>query len=283
MADPPIYRSIANELRARIKEHLPGYQPGDIIPGYPAIAQEFGVASATASKVIDVLNREGLIRSTRGRGSMVRAIPPVRRLHATRFRVDYRERGRGAYAAELAEMGYAGRTRYLLLGETPAPGDDDHNGTPSTAELLGVTPGEPVFARRRVMYAAPVDDEGRIDYRLEEPMQIATSYIPLDVARLNPGDETTPGLMVADSGVGGIYSRLADVGLAPVRWPELVGARLVSGMEATELGMDASATVLTVDRQAVTCEGQVVEVCRHVMPPGNFVLVYESGENPTGS
>ncbi|MCA2177081.1 GntR family transcriptional regulator [Nonomuraea glycinis] len=66
--DPP-YRRIVTELRARI---LAGdLRPGDRMPSIRQIAQRWGVAVATATKVVATLRDEGLVEAKVGSGTVV--------------------------------------------------------------------------------------------------------------------------------------------------------------------------------------------------------------------
>lgn len=68
MAQPP-YRRIADEIRARIANGE--LRPGDPVPSARGITREWGVALATATKVLATLNAEGVARSLPGRGTVV--------------------------------------------------------------------------------------------------------------------------------------------------------------------------------------------------------------------
>ncbi|MBZ6473638.1 GntR family transcriptional regulator [Streptomyces griseocarneus] len=68
--DPP-YRRIAAELRERIASGE--VRAGEKVPSTRRIAQEWGVATATAAKVLAVLRQEGLVRAVPGVGTVVRA------------------------------------------------------------------------------------------------------------------------------------------------------------------------------------------------------------------
>ncbi|MFJ5549977.1 TetR/AcrR family transcriptional regulator C-terminal domain-containing protein [Streptomyces sp. NPDC093225] len=72
IADPP-YARIAAELRRRIEEGE--LRPGDRVPSTRAITQRWGVAMATASRVLAALRQEGLVRAVPGVGTVVCAAP----------------------------------------------------------------------------------------------------------------------------------------------------------------------------------------------------------------
>jgi AcrR family transcriptional regulator len=68
MTQPP-YRRIADEIRARIADG--SLRPGDQIPSARGITREWGVALATATRVLATLNAEGVTRALPGRGTVV--------------------------------------------------------------------------------------------------------------------------------------------------------------------------------------------------------------------
>src|SRR3954470_8139978 len=67
---------IAAELRRRIASG--DLAPGARMPSTRAIVQRYGVAMATATKVLTTLRHEGLIRSVPGVGSVVAGEPAAR-------------------------------------------------------------------------------------------------------------------------------------------------------------------------------------------------------------
>lgn len=270
----PSHLVIAKELRGLIQAGAPGYLPGEKLPSTTELAEAHGVATPTARMALDRLKREGLIVSRSTAGHYVRHQPPVRFMSIDRFMRAAREEGNGAYDVELKRMGYVGRTAWLRLECDVASDTDGMGGQPSTAELLGVEVGTPVMVRSRLMFAAPLDREGRVDYQFEEVTQIATSYLPWDIA------ERHPGLTSEDSGSGGILSRLTDVGHHPVRHVGVAWVRLGTEREWELLKMPPPADVLTLDRRCFDASGRVVEACRHVLPPRTVQLEIEYRMDP---
>ena len=130
----------------------------------------------------------------------------------------------------------------LDLGQRPAP-------------RLDLGPGEQALIRRRRMYAS------------DEPMQLATSYIPWSLAKGTQMAEP-------DSGPGGIYSRLADIGHGPVHFTEDVTTRLATHEEGSFLRLPTSAPVLYLVRTAFDAEGRPVEICEHIMSGERWQLSY---------
>jgi DNA-binding transcriptional regulator YhcF (GntR family) len=73
----PRYSRIVDELRGRIESGT--LEPGDRIPSTRDIVEQWGVAMATATKVITQLRNEGLVSATPGVGTVVAEVPRTRR------------------------------------------------------------------------------------------------------------------------------------------------------------------------------------------------------------
>jgi GntR family transcriptional regulator len=179
----------------------------------------------------------------------VNELPVIRRQAVARQRRDVREAGqaRGAFDGELRRLGLNPRSD-VDVDQVPAPAE--------VASLLGVEEGTPVLARRRRMYANDI------------PVQLATSYLPLDIA----GGTV---LASTDPGPGGTYSRLADLGHAPATYTETARVRPPGDSEAQFLRMDPDQRVVTIQRTARTAAGRIVEVNQITLPAHQWELVYE--------
>ena len=105
-------------------------------------------------------------------------------------------------------------------------------------------------------------------YANDIPLQLAVSYLPLDIAN-------GTALTEADTGPGGTYSRLADLGHAPATLTESVRVRPPDDDEALFLRMEAEQRVFAVRRTARTAAGRAVEVTDIVLPAHQWELVYE--------
>lgn len=272
----PPHLAIVNDLRGLIQKGAPGYLPGEQLPSTVDLAASYGVAHPTARRALERLSREGFVLSRPSVGHFVRHRPPVRFISLDRFLRATREEGNGAYDVELRRMGYAGRTQWLRLERDVASDADGIGGQPSTAELLDVEPGTPVMVRSRLMYAAPLDAQGRVDYQFEEVVQIATSFIPWDLA------EQDPRLVGEHSGPGGVLSRLEELGHPLADHTAIAEVRLGTEEEWVLLHLTPPADVLTLDRRGVDLAGRAVEVCRHVMNPRYVKLQirYETDPSP---
>lgn len=243
----PEYMQVADAIRRAIEAGE--WAPGSLIPPEPELAARYGTTRATVNRALSVLRAEGLVRPKQGRGTTVRELPVLHRDAARRQRREVREEGhaRGAFEGELRALGYTARSD-VTVTEVPAPA--------AVAELLGVDEGAMVLARRREMYANDL------------PVQMATSYIPLDIATRTPITETDPG-------PGGVYSRLAELGHAPAAFAERVQIRRPSDGEARFLQMDLDQRVIAIRRTARTAAGRIVEVNLITLPAHQWELDYE--------
>jgi GntR family transcriptional regulator len=105
-------------------------------------------------------------------------------------------------------------------------------------------------------------------YANDEPMQLATSYIPWSLAE---GTQMTE----RDSGPGGIYSRLAEIGHGPVRFTEDVSTRIPTPEESDFLRLPPPQPVFFLIRVAFDASGRPVETCEHIMSGDRWLLSYE--------
>jgi GntR family transcriptional regulator len=243
----PEYIQVADAIRAAIEGGE--WAPGEQIPPEPELAARYGTTRATVNRALSILRAEGLVRPRQGRGTTVRKLPVLHRDAAARQRRDIREEGgaRGAFQGELSRLGYTARSE-VTVGEVPAPA--------AVAEILGVGQGAIVLARRREMYA---DDE---------PVQLATSYIPFDIAAGTAIADTDPG-------PGGTYSRLAELGHVPVTFAETVQVRRPADAEARFLDLDLDQRVIAIRRTARTAAGRVIEVNEITVAAHQWELIYE--------
>ena len=85
--------------------------------------------------------------------------------------------------------------------------------------------------------------------------------------------EGTP-MAERDSGPGGIYSRLADIGHAPVRFTEDVSTRMPTPEEAEFLRLTPPQPVFFLVRVAYDANDRPVETCEHIMSGDRWQLSY---------
>lgn len=241
------YRQLADLLRDAIAAG--DYQPGSALPSEPVLAERYGVSRPTVNRAISILRNEGVVRVERGRGTIVREIPVIHRQSTSRYQQTTREQSgsRGAFDAEIRGLGMTPRSD-VEVGRVVPP--------PAVAEALGVAADKEVVVRKRHMYVNDV------------PVQLAPSYIPLDIA-----DGTA--LEQQDSGPGGIISRFADLGHAQVRITESVRVRRGTDEEQSFLRLEDDEPVIEILHIGWTADDRPVEVCVHSVPAYLWTLDYD--------
>ncbi|SHI19883.1 UTRA domain-containing protein [Streptomyces sp. 3214.6] len=164
-----------------------------------------------------------------------------------RYRTARREAGesRGAFEAEIKRLGGTPRVETAIRRDT-APSQ--------VAELLGVASTDQTVIRARHMY-----DGDRL-------VQLADSYVPLDVAE-------AAGVENPDPGLGGIISRMRDAGFEQTEAIEEVALYAASSIEAEAFGVEVGTNLLRITHTGYTKTGRAVEVTVHRPGPG-WVLRY---------
>ncbi|MGW6741680.1 GntR family transcriptional regulator [Streptomyces sp. NPDC055025] len=239
----PGYKEIAGELRAQIERGK--YRPGEKIPSQSALMAEFAAGRETVTKALRLLEDLGLTDNTQGRQAVVREFKPIRRSAVERLSREVWGGGASMWSVDVkdAKPVVAGLEVHSL------------EASPRVAEVLGVRRGEAVVLRRRY-------------YVLKgKPVLMADSYIPGDLAAGTPIAE-------ADTGKGGIYARLEDLGHGPVRFKEEVRTRMPLLAEAELLQLRPGTPVLCIFRSAFDADGRTVEVNDMVLDGGSYIVDY---------
>ncbi|MCX4693536.1 GntR family transcriptional regulator [Streptomyces sp. NBC_01408] len=242
----PRYLQIAEDIVQQIRAGA--LKPGDQVPSEAEMVDRYGVSGGTIRKAMLEIRASGLVDTRHGKGSYVKARPPVRHQSSDRFRRSLRQGGKAAYLAESEQSGATAKVSVIYIGPTEAP--------EGIAERLGVDVGTQVLARRRLYF------------RNGTPVETATSYLPWDVVR------DIPELFAANPGGGGIYARLEEHGHVFAEFVETLQARPAARAEASELALSPGAPVVHLLRNAVTEEGRVVEVCDTLMAADQFVFEF---------
>lgn len=237
------YAQIAELLRDRIRDNT--YPAGTPLPSEDRLAEELGVSRVTVNQAVKVLRASGDVKVRRGVGTVVRSLPRIVRDAQARYAA--RTEGTGAAEVEARKLDLRSRTEYREIGRAAAP--------ERVASILGTGRTKPLV-RRRVLYA---DDE---------PTQMADSYLPWSIVK------DCPALLQADTGQGGSYGRLAEIGYGPVRFTEEVDVRMPTEQERRILDLEATQAVFEICHVAYAAGGRPVEVCLHVMPGHLWTLRY---------
>lgn len=244
--DRSAFQQIADELRRAIGSG--DFPPGDALPSEAQLMEHFGVARMTVRQALQVLKTEGLVVAEHGRGVFVRQRPPVRRLAADRFARANRKEGKAAFTAETEAESRVGSVDRLRVSIQPPP--------PDVRARLQLTGRDRVVTRDRRYLS-----DGR-------PVEIAVSYLPASIAR---------GTKIAerDTGPGGIYARLEELGHELSHFTEEIDARMPTPEERAALALPPGVPVVHLLRVAYDTDDRPVEVCDTVMASDAFVLAYD--------
>ncbi|MBD3007090.1 GntR family transcriptional regulator [Streptomyces sp. 5-10] len=247
-SDRAVFRQIADALREAIDKGR--FREGDKLPSETELVDHFGVSRMTVRNALSLLQQEGLAVSEHGKGVFVRPRPPVRRLASDRFARRHRDQGKAAFTVEAEAAGSRPEVDSLeVKEERPSPDISARLGSPRK-----------VLARRRRYLL-----DGR-------PVEFATSYLPLDLARNTPIAQPNPG-------PGGIYARLEEMGHRLDHFDEEIRARMPSPAEVRTLQLASGVPVIHLVRTAYDGEGRAVEVCDTVMAADAYVLAYQLPAN----
>ncbi|MGC0418953.1 TetR/AcrR family transcriptional regulator C-terminal domain-containing protein [Embleya sp. AB8] len=196
---------IAAELRRRIEAGE--LRPGDRVPSTRAITAEWGVAMATATKVLTALREAGLVRAVRGVGTVVAdrsprpstprarptsaaAVPPA---HPSRADTDLtRARIVAAAVAIADERGLAALSMRQLAADLGVAPMALYRHVPGKEELLAAM-ADDVFAEQpfppaeRIGWRARLETSGRLQWAMyrEHPWlaQVMSMTRPLPTVR----------------------------------------------------------------------------------------------------
>ncbi|MFG2665793.1 GntR family transcriptional regulator [Streptomyces sp. NPDC048387] len=240
----PKYQRIADELRAAIQAGE--YGPGDRLPGENDLMARYEVARMTARQALGVLQSEGLVEARKGAGVFVRGFKPLRRRGIQRLAQEGWGAGRSVWSVDAED-------RVLVVDQVEVHEEAVRG---PVADILGVTAGSRVWVRSRRFVL-----DGK-------PVLFATSCLPSDIV-------ADSAVTQADTGPGGTYARLAELGYAPVRFREEIRSRMPSADEAERLSLPVGTPVIQIVRTAFAEGGRAVEVNEMTLDSASYVLEYD--------
>ncbi|MFF4366174.1 GntR family transcriptional regulator [Streptomyces sp. NPDC001594] len=240
----PKYQRIADALKAAIRSGE--YGPGDRVPGENDLMATYEVARMTARQALGVLQNEGLVEARRGAGVFVRSFRIRRRRGIQRLAQGQWGSGRSIWSADLDD-------RELVVDQIDVSEQKADN---RIAGALGLSSGARVWVRSRRFVL-----EGK-------PVLFATSYLPSNIV-------ADSAITRADTGPGGVYARLAELGHEPVHFREELRSRMPSADEAERLSLSPGTPVIHLVRTAFAEGGRPVEVNDMTLDSASYVLEYD--------
>jgi GntR family transcriptional regulator len=243
-ADRPRYWLIAAGLREAIESGQ--YPPGSRLPGENDVMRDHSVARGTARQALAQLVNWGLAEPRRGSGIYVRDFRPIIRDGISRLGQSTWPSGQSVWSAEAEGRNLAVDQIEVSEAEPPA----------HVRDLLGLPGGSLAVLRSRRFVL-----DGK-------PVLLSRSWLPAAI---------TAGTAIAqpDTGPGGTYARLADLGHAPVRFREDLRSRMPSPDEADRLEIAPGTPVIDVIRIAVDANDTPVEVNEMTADASAYVFRYE--------
>jgi GntR family transcriptional regulator len=229
---------MADELRAEIAAGV--YGPGDRLPGENDLMTRFGVARMTARNALAVLQAEGLTVARKGAGVFVREFHPIRRHSIERLASAQWTSGQSIW-------------------------DTDVEGRELVVDNIEVYESDPPTLISRILGPGRCLVRSRIYVLDGEPVQLATSWLP---AELVAGSR----IAEPDTGPGGTYARLADLGHRPTWFREETRARMPLAEESRRLHLPPATPVVVIYRTAYTDEDRPVEVNEMILDASAYVI-----------
>lgn len=234
----PIYLQIAESIGALLASGV--LPPGYVLPPERVLCEQFGVSRMTLRQAMSLLDREGLIDSRRGIGTVVRP---------SRLRKQQQELR--SFSEEIRERGGSPESRLISLGlATPAA---------AVREFFGLREDQKVYEIQRVRL-----NDG-------EPLALEIARIP---------NLLCPGLERFDLAKASLYRLLEEsYGLSLESCSEEVSAEIPNSECRRLLSVPARTAVLVVNRKTYTRDGRPVEFTRSVFRGDRYSALVHSVRN----
>jgi len=218
-------REPARDLAAELREQITAGRllPGVKLPPARELAATSNVALATAVRAVGTLRHEGLVTTTRGRGSYVAVRREITRWDASRYR--FHPDGLSANRDEAAAGGYLDEIIHTERSTTDA--------TPELADRLGISVGAPLSVVRFLFAAGGL------------PTQLATQWEPLDLTAGTSAELPSSG----ERGEPDTIERFRRIGWKATWTTEEYRARIPRRDEVAALELPSGVPVLTITRR----------------------------------
>ena len=234
-APTPIYLQIAESIGSLLASGaLP---PGYVLPPERVLCEQFGISRMTLRQAMSLLDREGLIDSRRGIGTVVRN---------SRLRKQQQELR--SFSEEIRERGGRPESRLISLGlATPAA---------TVREFFGLRDDQKIYEIQRVRL-----NDG-------EPLALELARIP---------ERLCPGLERFDLTKTSLYRVLEEsYGLTLESCSEEISAEIPNSEYRKLLSVPAGTAVLVVNRRTYARDGRPVEFTRSVFRGDRYSALVHS-------
>lgn len=245
MVDEPVTQRITTDLRKQIEDGTLG--PGALMPSEVEVAQDYGVSRQTARAALQALERQGLVLVRPRRGRVVRKFRPIVRDGIKRLSGATWASGKSVWEAETEDRNLT--VSNLNVREEIA--------TEKIAGLLDL----PAEDKRVIIRSRRYVLDGK-------PVLVSHSYLPATIVADSP-------IAQSDTGPGGIYARLAELGHEPTRYREDLRARMPEPAEAQELELPTGTPVVDIVRTAYEENGRVIEINEMTADASAYILRYD--------
>ncbi|WP_225828905.1 GntR family transcriptional regulator [Streptomyces naphthomycinicus] len=248
----PKWRELADRIAARIRNG--DYAPGERLPHIRELVEAGAGSKSTVHAAYKALEAEGLVTSSRGHGTVVRSLAPLKRLGIERYdKAKWRDGDQVAFIADRVASGRAYRRneQTQTVGLVAAP--------PIVAAAYGVPSGTEVYARARLV------KEG------DRPTHTLTSYYLPEIVEGTRLIDPNPG----PAGRGGGFRVLYDAGYEIDHMTEELFTRPAAANEVALLQLPSSEWVIELHRSTYTAEDLLVEFAIGVHAGSRFSWRYD--------
>ena len=230
----PYYLQIKEIIKERIMENI--YPVDTLIPSENVLSQEFNVTRATIRSALTELKKQGLIRTEKGKGSVV--CHPVIEQSLLRFY---------SFGRDFMNSSYNTKTTTISKKEVLSPWD--------VASKLELTENDLVFEIIRLRWFN------------EFPLIIETSYLPIKLF---------PNLFSNDLEGQSIYDLIEyKYGIKIIKAKEYISPKNAAVDESDYLGIEEGAPVFFTERITVSSTQKPIELRRSIIRGDKYTFYTE--------
>jgi GntR family transcriptional regulator len=234
-APAPVYLQIAEAIGSSVASGV--LSPGHVLPPERVLCEQFGISRMTLRQAMSLLEREGLINSRRGVGTVV-----------THGRLRKQHQEMRSFSEEIRERGGRPESRLISL-ELVIP-------APSVRDFFELHDQQKVYEIQRVRL-----NDG-------EPLALELARIP---------ERLCPGLERFDLAKTSLFQIVEQsYGLTPQACTEEISAEIPSLQQRKLLSLPTRTAVLVVNRKTYVDDGRPLEFTRSVYRGDRYSSIVHS-------